>query len=100
MDRLLSIPCLIPTSCEAFRVGRWLLLSLDVAASLAVIVPMGGEATFVLTLCKGCCEEAVWKHLSKYEMLWKRRDLIDLQVPGGQAQSPCSCSSCLCAAKS
>lgn len=103
MDRLVSIPCLIPTSCGAFRVGRWLLLYLDAAASLAVAVPVGGEATAreCLHYGKGCCEEAFWKHLSKYEMLWKlERDLMDLQVPGGQAWSPCSCSSCLCAAKS
>lgn len=57
MDRLVSIPCLIPTSCGVFSVGRWLLLYLDAVASLAVAVPVGGEATAreCLHYGKGCC---------------------------------------------
>lgn len=50
MDRLVSTPCLIPTSYGAFRAGRWLLLYLLLPSALDV--PVGGEAAFVLTLAR------------------------------------------------
>lgn len=55
MDRLVSTPCLIPTSYGAFRAGRWLLLYLLLPSALDV--PVGGEAAFVLTLARA----VVWR---------------------------------------